>query len=128
MHKRLKSEGGWTSRQIIHHLADSHMNSFIRFKLALNEDNPTIKPYNQDAWANNQDSKSPINSSLAILDGVHQRLVDVLTHMSEADYNRTLHHPEMSRELTLDFMAGLYAWHSKHHAMQIVQLKERQGW
>lgn len=121
-------EGGWTSRQIIHHLADSHMNSFIRFKLAINEDNPTIKPYEQDDWAVNPDAKISIDSSLSILDGVHARLVELMNNMKEKDFGRTLYHPEMSRELNLDFMAGLYSWHSKHHTEQIVQLRQRKGW
>ncbi len=121
-------EGGWNIKQIVHHLADSHMNSFIRFKLALTEDNPRIKAYDQDAWAKGIDATYPINSSLGILTGVHERLATVLKHMSPEDYNRTLFHPEWERNLSLDFMSALYGWHSKHHLHQIEQLRQRQGW
>jgi len=121
-------QDGWNSKQIVHHLADSHMNSFIRFKLALNEDNPTIKPYEEAEWAKGPDYQIPISSSLGIIEGVHRRLVALMEHMDAKDFERTLFHPEKSRELTLDFMAGLYAWHGRHHATQISQLKERKSW
>ena len=121
-------EAGWCSRQIIHHLADSHMNSFIRFKLAMTEDNPQIKAYEQDLWAQGSDAKLPIQYSLDILSGVHARLVNVMENMTAEDYNRTLFHPEHNKDLSLDFMAALYGWHSKHHLTQIVELKKRMGW
>jgi len=121
-------EDGWSSRQIVHHLADSHINSFTRFKLAMTEDNPTIKSYDQEAWASGSDAKLPLDASLSILDGVHVRLVHLLKNMSEADYNRTLAHPDWKNDLSLDMMAALYAWHGHHHMTQIIQLKERQGW
>jgi len=108
-------EGGWSIRQITHHLADSHMNSFMRFKLALTEDNPIIKPYDQDAWVAGADAKMPIDVSLQILDGVHARLSHVLENMSSDHYNRTLHHPEMKRDLSLAYMTVMYGWHSNHH-------------
>lgn len=120
--------GAWCTRQIVHHLADSHMNSFIRFKLALTEDNPTIKPYDQDAWAKGTDAKLPIEHSLAILDGVHARLANVMENMSAEDYSRTLHHPEWERDLPLDMMGALYGWHSVHHLTQITELRKRRGW
>lgn len=121
-------EGGWSPRQIIHHLADSHINSFTRFKLALTEDDPTIKPYDQDAWAEGSDAKLPISVSLSILDGVHARLVNVLENMSAEDFKTTFLHPEYPEKLNLEWMTGLYAWHGHHHMAQIKALKEREGW
>lgn len=121
-------EEGWTSRQIVHHLADSHINSFTRFKLALTEDNPTIKPYDEGAWAEGSDASMAIEYSLSILDGVHPRLVNLLENMSESDFNRTLSHPDWKNDLSLDKMTALYAWHGHHHMTQIIKLKERQGW
>lgn len=121
-------EGGWTIRQIVHHLADSHMNSYVRFKLALTEDHPTIKGYDQDAWAAGKDATFSIDSSLQILDGLHIRLVAVLENMTNEDYKRTLFHPEMKKSLPLDFMSALYGWHSRHHLTQVIKMKERQGW
>lgn len=121
-------EGAWCSRQIVHHLADSHMNSFIRFKLALTEDNPKIKAYDQDSWAKGTDAKLPIKYSLDILSGVHARLVNVMENMSSEDFGKTLYHPEYDKNLSLDFMGALYGWHCKHHHTQIIELKERQGW
>lgn len=120
--------GGWCTRQIVHHLADSHMNSFIRFKLAMTEDNPTIKPYDQDAWAKGPDASLPIEHSLAILDGVHARLAHVMENMSSEDYSRTLYHPEWEKDLPLDMMGALYGWHSVHHVSQITELRKRKGW
>lgn len=121
-------DGGWSIRQITHHLADSHINSFVRFKLSLTEDNPTIKPYDQDLWASGTDAKLPISASLSILDGLHERLTNLLEKMSPVDYARTLYHPELEKELPLDYMASMYGWHSNHHLQQIINLKSRQGW
>lgn len=121
-------EEGWSSRQIVHHLADSHMNSFIRFKLALTEDNPRIKAYDQDSWAKGSDAQLPIKHSLDILSGVHARLVNVIEQMKPSDYSRTLFHPEWDKNLSLDFMGALYGWHSQHHLTQIIELKKRQNW
>lgn len=119
---------GWSTRQIVHHLADSHMNSLIRFKLALTEDNPTIKPYDQDAWATVEDAKMPIDVSLAILDGVHARLSQVMDSMDESDFQKTLYHPEWKKNLSLDLMGSLYGWHGHHHLTQITELKKRNNW
>lgn len=119
---------GWTSRKIVHHLADSHINSFSRFKFALTEDYPTIKPYDEAAWAEGSDADLPIEVSLSILDGVHARIVNLLENMSEADFQKTLSHPEWKNDLSLDKMTALYAWHGHHHMTQIIRLKERQGW
>lgn len=119
---------GWTSRKIVHHLADSHINSFTRFKLALTEDNPMIKPYDEAAWEECSDADLAIEVSLSILDGIHIKLVHLLEHMSEADFQKTLAHPDWKNDLSLDKMTALYAWHGHHHMNQIVQLKKRQGW
>lgn len=120
--------GGWTVRQLVHHLADSHINSYVRFRLALTEDEPTIKPYNQDLWANLSDARTaPIESSLALLDNLHQRWVLLLRSMKPEDFARTLKHPESGRA-TLEKNLAVYAWHGKHHIAHIEGLKERSGW
>ena len=122
-------EGGWTIRQLIHHIADSHLNSFSRFKRTLTEDRPLIKGYDQAAWAEMSDAKqlSP-DVSLNIIRGVHIRLTNVLRNMSEADFEKGLQHNEWENDLSLDDMLALYAWHSDHHLAHITNLKERKGW
>lgn len=120
-------EGGWSPRQITHHLADSHLNAFIRFKLGLAEDGPTIKPYDQDAWAAMPDSSLPVEASLGILDGMHARWVRLLETMTPEDFGRTVAHPEMG-DIDLDFLLDLYAWHGRHHTTQITSLRDRQAW
>jgi uncharacterized damage-inducible protein DinB len=108
-------EGGWTIRQVVHHVPESHMNAFVRFKLALTEDNPTIKPYDEDAWAKLPDvPRAPIESSLALLDALHQRWVVLLEAMTPADFARPLVHPDRGA-ISLDWMLQLYAWHGAHH-------------
>jgi hypothetical protein len=120
--------GGWTVRQTVHHVADSHINSYCRFKLALTEDEPpTIVPYYEDRWAELADSKLPIDVSLAVIDGIHQRWTTLLNSMSDADFNRVFKHPETG-DWTLDGALALYAWHSKHHTTHITRLREREGW
>lgn len=120
--------GGWTVRQTVHHIADSHANSIIRFKLALTEDEaPTIKPYFEDRWAELGDSKLPIDVSLKMIDSLHARWVALLESMTDADFNRKFIHPETG-EWTLDGALALYAWHSKHHTAHITRLREREGW
>jgi hypothetical protein len=120
---------GWTAHQLVHHIADSHMNCFIRFKLGLTEDNPTIKPYDQGAWAEMKDvSALPAAVSLQIINGVHQRLVHVLKNMSDDDYKRTIFHPEMNKVIGLDKMLALYGWHSDHHYMHLKNLKKSREW
>ena len=122
-------EGGWTVHQLVHHVADSHMNAYIRFKLGLTEENPTIKPYNEAAWAKMIDTeKLPINLSLTILHAVHARWHLILANMSREDLERTVYHPEYQKEYTLWDLLGLYAWHSKHHTKHITSLRERMGW
>jgi uncharacterized damage-inducible protein DinB len=121
--------GGWTVKQVAHHVPDSHMNAYTRFKLALTEDEPTIKPYNEAAWAELPDSrKVPIDVSLDLLDALHLRWVALLRSMDPADFGRGLRHPEHGRVLTLKQMLGLYAWHGRHHVAHITSLKKREGW
>jgi uncharacterized damage-inducible protein DinB len=113
-------EGGWNIRQIVHHMADSHMNMWIRFKLALTETNPIIKPYNQDLWADMADYKmASIESSLSIFEGVQQRFSALLKVMTESDFKRTYTHPEYNKEFTLSEATQLYTWHGMHHVAQI---------
>jgi uncharacterized damage-inducible protein DinB len=120
--------GGWTIRQTVHHVADSHINSYVRFKLALTEDGPpTIVPYYEDRWAELSDSKLPIDISLAIIDGVHKRWSTLLNSMTDADFQKIFRHPETG-DWTLAGALALYAWHSKHHTAHITRLKEREGW
>jgi hypothetical protein len=119
---------GWTIQQVVHHLADSHMNSFIRFKLALTEDTPTIKPYHEDRWAKLPDAiEVEIDASLDILKGVHQRWSVLLQSLKEEQLTRTLIHPEHVKKLTIKEMIGLYAWHSNHHRAHINQALKFKG-
>lgn len=119
---------GWTLRQTVHHIADSHINSLCRFKLALTEDEtPTIRPYYEERWAELSDSKLPVDVSLAIIDGVHARWADLLKNMSNADFQREFRHPETG-EWKLEGVLGLYAWHSRHHTAHITSTRERNGW
>lgn len=120
--------GGWTVRQTVHHIADSHMNSQIRFKLALTEDSPpTIKPYYEERWAELGDSKLPVDVSLRLIDAVHTRWVALLESLSEADFASIFIHPETGA-WTLDEALALYAWHSLHHTAHITRLRERMAW
>lgn len=120
--------GGWTLRQVVHHIADSHLNAFIRAKLILTEDHPTLKPYDQDSWAQLSDAKSfPIESSLAIIDGVQARLAEIFKHATPGDFKRTAHHPE-DGELSLEDLLNKYAQHGEGHLRQIIGLRERMGW
>jgi len=113
-------EGGWTIRQVVHHLADSHMNSFVRFKLALTEDHPTIKPYDEERWATLADgAKADVELSLTLLEALHERWVVLLRAMSEADFARTFYHPGSEQTIRLDRNLGIYAWHGKHHVAHI---------
>jgi hypothetical protein len=120
-------ESGWTLRQTVHHVADSHMNAYIRFKLALTEDVPTIRPYYEDRWADLSDSKMPVRVSLDIIDGVHQRWANLLDSMKDADFEREIEHPETG-VWQLGKMLGLYAWHGRHHIAHITTTRERTGW
>jgi uncharacterized damage-inducible protein DinB len=120
-------DGGWTVRQLVHHVADSHMNGYIRLKLGLTEENPTIKPYEQAPWAELPDSRMPIALSLGILDGVHARWAVLWQGLDEAVLQRTFTHPEMG-PLTLDRHLQLYAWHSRHHTAHVNTLRAAKGW
>ena len=120
-------EGGWTVRQLVHHVGDSHANAYIRFKLALTEDDPTIKPYDEAAWAKLPDSRLPVEVSLALTSAVHARLVSLLESMSDTEYDKTFRHPERG-QISLSNNLALYAWHSKHHTAHITRLRERMGW
>ena len=120
--------GGWTVRQVLHHVPDSHMNAYCRFKFALTEDNPTIKPYDEAAWAGVADTaKTPPGVSLALLDALHERWVVLLESMDAAAFARPFTHPEHGSR-TLDWMLQLYAWHGRHHAAHITELRKREGW
>lgn len=120
--------GGWTVRQVVHHVPDSHMNAYARLKLALTEDEPTIKPYDEGRWAELEDSRStPTEVSLALLESLHDRWVRVLRSLGPAEMARTLRHPEMG-VMRVDALVGLYAWHGRHHVAHIVGLRERMGW
>jgi hypothetical protein len=119
---------GWTVRQVVHHVPDSHMNAYIRFKLALTEEQPPIKPYDEAAWAKLPDTgATPVEISLQLLDSLHTRWAELLRAMRPSDFERTLSHPERG-VLTLDHMLAMYAWHSKHHLAHITSLRERMGW
>ena len=120
--------GGWTVRQVVHHLPDSHMNSYMRFKLALSEQQPTIKPYKQDLWAEFPEAKiAPVEMSLTLLESLHKRWVLFLQSMKPSDFARTLNHPE-SGIMNLDRVLQLYAWHGRHHVAHITSLRQRSGW
>jgi hypothetical protein len=120
--------GGWTVRQVVHHVPDSHMNAYIRFKLALTEDDPTIRPYEQQLWAELDDTKStPIEVSLTLLDSLHDRWVRLLRSLTAKDWRRTFRHPELG-DVSLDRNLALYAWHGRHHVAHITELRKREGW
>ena len=112
---------GWTIRQVVHHIADSHLNAFCRIKLALTEDVPTIRPYQEAEWAKLPDSELPIEPSMKIIEGVHTRIIGILSELNDNDFKRKLFHPD-SGEWTLEKFIGLYAWHGKHHTAHITNL------
>ena len=121
--------GGWTVRQVVHHLPDSHMNAFIRCKLALTEDQPTIKPYDEKLWADLADAAdTPVETSLLLLESLTDRWVVLLRSMEPGDFSRLMIHPEHAAPLSLDWILALYAWHGAHHTAHITSLRERMGW
>lgn len=121
-------DGGWTIRQVVHHLADSQMNAFLRFKLGLTEQNPRIAAFDQNAWAQTVDSvKSAVGPSLAIIQGVHGRWAELLASLAPADFTRTYQHPERGPE-PLERTLQMYAWHGRHHLAHVTSLRERKGW
>ena len=123
-------EGGWTIRQVVHHVADSHINAYIRFKLGLTENNPTIKPYEEALWAELADTKTvPINVSLTLLHALHLRWHETLKYISDNDWNnKTIYHPEHKKVIRLWTLLGLYAWHGRHHVAHITSMRERMKW
>lgn len=122
-------DGGWTVHQLVHHVADSHMNAYIRFKLGITENNPTIKPYEEKLWAETRDVKElPVNISITLLYALHKRWHEFLTGFSEDDWQKTVYHPEHQKQFTLWLLLGMYAWHGKHHTAHVNALKERMGW
>jgi hypothetical protein len=122
-------EGGWTVRQVVHHLPDSHLNAYTRFRLALTEPTPTIRPYQEHLWAELPDARSaPIELSLALLEALHRRWALLLQSLNPAEWELRYHHPEHGREWTLDEALAMYAWHGVHHTAHITRLRERMGW
>ena len=120
---------GWTVKQLVHHVADSHMNAYIRFKLGLTENNPVIKPYEESLWAELADTKTvPINVSLTLLHALHLRWFAILEAMTDADFTKTVFHPEKKQDLTLWYLLGSYAWHGKHHVAHITNLRQNKNW
>ncbi len=121
--------GGWTVQQLVHHIADSHINAYTRFKLGLTEDNPVVKPYDQDAWVNLSDTKKlPVNISVTLLHALHLRWCQFLEDMDGTQWQRTVYHPERKVTITLWDLLKSYAWHGKHHVAHINGLRERMGW
>lgn len=121
-------EDGWTIRQVIHHIADSHMNAYIRFKWTMTEDAPTIKTYNEKSWAETPETKTDVNMSLELLQPLHAKFVVLLSSLSSTDWNKQLFHPESKQYMKLERMAALYAWHGEHHLAHITSLKKRMNW
>lgn len=121
-------EGGWTVRQVVHHLPDSHLNAYVRMKWTLTEDEPAIKTYDEKRWAELPDARSaPVEVSLALYEAVHVRWLELLQALDPDDFSRTCVHPE-SGELTLDALLWLYRWHARHHEAHITGLRKREGW
>ncbi len=120
---------GWTLVQLVHHIADSHLNAYTRFKLGLTEENPTIKPYDENAWSLLNDVQNvPINVSITLLHAVHERWYAAIKNLTDEQWQRTVVHPEHGKTMTLYFLLGMYAWHGKHHTAHITSLKERNNW
>ncbi|MHA6484596.1 YfiT family bacillithiol transferase [Paenibacillus sp. strain BS8-2] len=121
--------GGWTVRQVVHHLADAGMNCFTRFKLALTESNPTIKPFHEERWAETSDSlKAPPELSVAIIDGLYSRWTLLLHGMEKSSFDKEFYHPERGMQIKLSYFLGFVAWHGRHHVAQITNLRERNEW
>ena len=121
--------GGWTVRQVVHHVPDSHLNAYVRCKLALTEERPTIKPYNEGRWAELADTRAtPLEVSLTMLDALHARWVQLLRSLGPAELRRSFVHPERGNVLTLEWMLAQYSWHGRHHVAHITALREREGW
>ena len=121
-------EGGWTVNQVIHHCADSHMNCLIRIKLALTEDNPTIKPYIESLWAKTPDYNLPFNNSITILFAIHLKIIEIVKSLSPEDLNRTYYHSQYEKSFRIKDVLCLYSWHGNHHLAHITSLKEKLNW
>ncbi|HEX6642996.1 MAG TPA: putative metal-dependent hydrolase [Thermoanaerobaculia bacterium] len=122
-------DGGWTVRQVIHHVPDSHLNAYTRLKLALTENDPTIRPYDEALWAGLPDSRdTPTEVSLTLLESLHARWVTLLRSLGPDDFRRTFRHPDHPGILTVDWLVAMYAWHSRHHVGHITSLRERMRW
>ncbi len=122
-------EGGWTVNQVIHHLADSHMNAYVRLKLTLTEESPVVKPYDEKLWAELSEIENvPVNISITLLHALHRRWVQTLRNMTDADWERNYFHPEHERYVPIWEMTDLYAWHGRHHMEQIRSLRQRMNW
>jgi hypothetical protein len=122
-------DGGWTVQQVVHHVADSHMNAYCRFKLGLTEDNPTIKPYDEAAWSMLSDVQTiPVNISITLLYALHSRWYAAISDLDIKAWERKVFHPEANKEMTLWYLLGNYAWHGRHHTAHITSLRERKGW
>lgn len=119
--------GGWSVRQLVHHVADSHMNGYIRTKLGMTENDPTIKPYEQDEWVQLADARLPIDTSLRLLEALHERWTAVWRSLDDDQFSRTFRHPELG-SVTLDTHLQLYGWHSRHHVAHVTGLRARMGW
>jgi uncharacterized damage-inducible protein DinB len=120
--------GGWSVRQVVHHVVDSHLNAYLRIKLALTEDHPTIKPYDEARWAEGADYRQPIDGSLTLLDLLTRRWVALLSSLDAQEFERTFFHPEGGTSFTVDHALAMYAWHGAHHVAHITRLREREGW
>ena len=122
-------DGGWTVKQLVHHVADSHINAYCRFKLGMTEDNPTIRTYEEKLWAELKDTqRQPVNISITLLFALHARLLSMLEGMTNEEYSRTIYHPEQKKSLTLWHLLGMYAWHGKHHVAHVNGLRDRMSW
>src|SRR5215831_841772 len=122
-------DGGWTVRQVVHHFADSHMNAYVQFRLAITEEGPTVKPYDEAKWAELIDARTmPVEVSLRLIESLHERWVTLLRSCSDADFARILHHPEYAGTVRLDTYLAQYGWHCRHHAAHITGLRGRMGW
>lgn len=121
--------GGWTVRQVVHHFADSHLNAYVRFRLAMTESEPVVKPYDEKKWAELPDARTaPPDISLQLIESLHYRWVALLRSFADADFARTFRHPELPRIVRLDTYLSQYAWHTRHHVAHITSLRERMGW
>jgi len=122
-------EGGWTVKQVVHHVADSHINAYCRFKLGLTEDNPTIRPYEEQLWAELSDTHHlPTNVSITLLYALHTRWYELLKNIGDKEWERTIVHPTAGKPWTLWHLLGMYSWHGRHHVAHITSLRERKGW